>query len=53
MPLIGMEEKILVFFALASAMFSFLMGWLTGLHWVIISILALMYSFLSIADSEY
>ena len=27
------------------------MGWLTGLHWVIISILALMYSFLSIADS--
>ena len=32
-------------------MFSFLMGWLTGLHWVIISILALMYSFLSIADS--
>ena len=45
------RKKILVFFALASAMFSFLMGWLTGLHWVIISILALMYSFLSIADS--
>src|SRR6056300_1298430 len=45
------RKKILVFFALASALFSFLMGWLTGLHWVIISILALMYSFLSIADS--
>jgi MFS family permease len=45
------RKKILVFFAFASAMFSFLMGWLTGLHWMIIAILALMYSFLSIGDS--
>ena len=45
------SKNVLIIFALISSIFSFLMGWIPSLSWLIILLISFLYSFFTIGDS--
>lgn len=45
------SKNILIIFAITSAAFSFMMGWITDWYWIIILLIGFIYSFFTLGDS--